>query len=112
MGKTVSMGFVLLALGVAGGAWQVTALSAEAPPDVAVRWEYRVLTKEQLLDQGKKELTAALNSLGDEGWELVTAEPVYIFKRSRGRGQTQVEDLKRRLALAESDVEMQKDRVA
>jgi hypothetical protein len=35
------------------------------------RWEYRTLTRQELLDLGQKDVTAGLNKLGDDGWELV-----------------------------------------
>jgi uncharacterized protein (TIGR03067 family) len=52
------------------------------------RWEYRTLTRQQLLDLGKKDVTAGLNRMGDSGWELVavqrgesTGPAEYYFKR-------------------------------
>jgi hypothetical protein len=38
------------------------------------KWEYQVLTKEQVAGLGKKDLAAGLNKLGDESWELVAVE--------------------------------------
>jgi hypothetical protein len=106
------MGFVLLVVGIAAGGAPVRAAAAESKPDAVVLWEYRVLTRDQVLDLGKKDLASGLNKLGDEGWELVVAEPAYIFKRPRDQVRKQAADLKRRITLMESDVEMRKDRVA
>jgi hypothetical protein len=105
MGKAISAAVNLLAIAVVGGASQLAAQSAES----AVQWEYRVLSKAQLLDLGKKDLAAGLNKLGDEGWELATFDTAYIFKRPKVRKQTAV--LKLRLRMAEADVEQQRERV-
>jgi hypothetical protein len=110
--KALSAVFVLLVIAVVSGASPVTALAAENRPDAVSMWEYRVLTKEQVLDLGKKDLAAGLNKLGDEGWELVVAEPAYIFKRPKDQLRKQVAEVKRRIALIEADVEQLKDRAA
>jgi hypothetical protein len=110
--KAVRLGFVLLALGVATSTWQVTALFAQDKPAGVPRWEYRVLTKQQVLDLGKKDLAAGLNQLGSEGWELAVVDVDYIFKRPRENIGQRVADLKGRLALAEADLATWKDRVA
>ena len=110
--KAIPTGFVLLVVGVAGAASPVTALSAEVRPDAVARWEYRVLTKEQVLDLGKKDLAAGLNVLGDDGGELVVAEPAYIFKRPKDQTRRQAGEVKRRVALIEADVEQLRDRAA
>src|SRR5207302_345137 len=86
--------------------------SAEEKRVTASRWEYRVLTKEQVLDLGKKDLTAGLNTLGDQGWELVAIDGSYIFKRSKEQIRKQIDDLKTQIALIETDVEFLKERVA
>jgi hypothetical protein len=112
MRKVIPTGFILLTLVVMGGPWQTTARSAEAKPDTAPRWEYRVLTKEQMLDLGKKDLATGLNKLGDEGWELVAVEPAFIFKRPKGQIQKQAADLKSLIDLLETDVDALRDRVA
>src|SRR5262249_27297507 len=111
MRHAIPGGLLLLALGLAVGSPAVVR-SAEPRPELVIKWEYRILTKEQVLELGKKDLTAGLNALGDEGWELVAAEPSYIFKRPKGPSLRQVEAIKRQLLLARSDVEMWKDRVA
>jgi hypothetical protein len=111
MRQATPTGFLLLVLALLAcpppAAW-----SAEPRPDAAPRWEYRVLTKEQLLELGKKDLAAGLNAVGDDGWELIAAEPAYIFKRPKGPGPKHVEEVKRQVLLARSDVETWKDRVA
>jgi hypothetical protein len=101
---------LLAALGMLslGGA----ALAAEEKPDLGARWEYRVLTKDQVLDLGKKDLAAGLNKLGDEGWELAAVDAAYIFKRPRGGSRKLAADLRRQIAWAEADVERLKDRVS
>ena len=110
--KAIPASFVLLVIAVAGGTSPGAPPTAESRPDTVVQWEYRVLTRDQVLDLGKKDLAAGLNQLGDDGWELVVAEPAFIFKRPRDVIRKQAADLKRRLALLESDVEFLKDRVA
>ena len=108
--KTTQLGLLLLALGAATTG--VNLLSAQEPSGALLKWEYRVLTKDQVLDLGKKDLLAGLNKLGDEGWELVAAEPSYIFKRPRFLAAQHAEEVKRRILLAENDVEMWKARVS
>jgi hypothetical protein len=63
---------------------------AEAPAGKAAsrpQWEYQALTREKLMAMGKNDLTAGLNSAGDEGWELVTIADHntqwYYFKRAK-----------------------------
>jgi hypothetical protein len=103
---------VLLALGVAACPLPGTAVSAEAMPDGIRKWEYRVLTKDQVLDLGKKNLEAGLNKLGEEGWELAAVDGAYIFKRSREPNRRRVEEIKQQIAMLESDLELLKDRAA
>jgi hypothetical protein len=110
--KANAMGFVLLALGVACGSWQAITLADEGKPNTVGQWEYRVLTREQILDLGKKDLAAGLNNVGDEGWELAAIDTVYIFKRPKDQNRKQMDALKRQLATAESDLEAAKDRAA
>lgn len=103
--------FVLVAVGIGIADSPRTVLSAEPTPQPAVKWEYRIVSKDQLLELGKKDLVAGLNKLGDEGWELTAVEPAYIFKRPKLTAK-QIEDLKRRVLQAQADVEGWKDRVA
>jgi hypothetical protein len=51
------------------------------------RWEYLVKPREAFTSQGKDEIAAGLNKLGDEGWELVSIDAgagTYVFKRAKG----------------------------
>lgn len=62
-----------------------------AAPVVRTAWEYRVLARGQiqgLAEREKDSLTAGLNKLGAEGWELVTIDrgADYVFKRPVNRG--------------------------
>jgi hypothetical protein len=108
----VPLAFALLLSGLAGGAPPAAAAPPEGPPDAAPRWEYRVLTHDQVIDLGKKDLAAGLNRLGDDGWELAAVDGAYIFKRPKGRRGEQVADARRRLALLEADVAGWQERVA
>jgi hypothetical protein len=60
-----------------------------------LKWEYQVLTRDKIGLSGK-ELSAGMNKLGEEGWELVAihppvtiggtkTQPEYYFKRTKGR---------------------------
>jgi hypothetical protein len=109
MGKAISTSFILLILGIVGGS-QVAG-AAEPKLEPATKWEYRVLSKDEMLELGKKDLVAGLNKLGDEGWELVTAEPTYIFKRPKQKLKA-IEDVKRQLLFLQAEVEGWRDRVA
>jgi hypothetical protein len=110
--KAILLGFVLLTIGVANGPWHVAALLAQDKPAAVPKWEYRVLTKQQVIELGKKDLAAGLNQLGSDGWELAAVDAAYIFKRAVELHGKQVADLKGQLAFAESDLETWKDRVA
>jgi WD40 repeat protein len=53
-------------------------------PDEKVRprWEYKVASEADILKLGKDDLTAGLNKLGEDGWELVGSEKTrFILKR-------------------------------
>jgi hypothetical protein len=82
---------------------------AAAQSDATVRWDYRILSKVELLELGKQDLAAGLNHLGAQGWELAAIDTVYIFKRPQRL--VQVEALKQRCQLAESDAAQWKERV-
>jgi hypothetical protein len=110
--RAMCRGLVILVLGVAGGTWQGTALSAGDKPGTTRRWEYRVLTKQQVIDLGDKDLVAGLMRLGNEGWELAAVDGAYIFKRPRNWYRQRMEDLKKQIALAEDDVQSWKERLA
>jgi hypothetical protein len=109
--RAVARGFLLLALVVAG-TMSGTAPAADGKPGADSRWEYKVLTRSQVIDLGKKDLAAGLNQLGDEGWELVAIDGDYIFKRPKDQVRLRAEDLKGQIAIIEADVEMLKDRAA
>jgi hypothetical protein len=69
---------------------KLKAAEAAAPvPEKAVsagpKWEYKVLTKDEILELGNKDFTAGLNKLGDEGWELI-AVPAAPAGAAGGRG--------------------------
>jgi hypothetical protein len=76
------------------------------------KWEYRVVTKDQIAELGKKDLAAGLNKLGEEGWELVVIDGGYIFKRLKPQTEKEIADVKLRIAIINRDIEMQKDRLA
>jgi hypothetical protein len=88
------------------------ALPGASPSEAGSRWEYKTLTKDQILSLGKKGLDAGLNLLGDDGWELAAVDGVYIFKRSKSLAGKRVQDLKDEIKIIEADVEQQKDRLA
>ena len=78
------------------GSGSCRVLAAEPKAEAVLRWEYRVFTKQQILDLGNKDLAAGLNKLGDEGWELAGIDGQYIFKRFKGPSGVQTEELRRR----------------
>jgi hypothetical protein len=48
-------------------------------------WQYAVRSRIEINTQGKGDLAAGLNKLGEEGWELVAVEAgEYYFKRGAG----------------------------
>jgi hypothetical protein len=106
MRHAITLTAKLLAIAIVGSVYPQTVRSAE----LGNRWEYRVLTKAQVLELGRNDLTAGLNKLGDEGWELAGFDAAYIFKRPKVQQQS-VEVLKLRIGLVEADVEQQRDRV-
>jgi hypothetical protein len=105
---TTVFSYALLTLAMVTGSAPVTA----TPPKSTIRWEYRTLTKDQLLNLGKTDLAAALNRLGEDGWELAAVDGVYIFKRLRGPVYRRAEDIRDDIKILEAQVEQQKDRVA
>jgi hypothetical protein len=109
----MSTELALLALAIVGSTVPPPFVSAQGITVTPSKWDYRVLTKGEVLELGNKDLTTALNKLGDEGWELAAIDSAYIFKRPKGPSRQQVEAaLKERLALAEAEVEHLKERVA
>lgn len=107
-----SMTILFLAIGVVGFIVPIASLPAQGSLDAGPRWEYRVLTREQILDTSKKDLAAGLNQLGEQGWELIGVDGAYLFKRARGRTPNQHADVKQRLALAEMEVDSWRERAA
>src|SRR5438128_2347809 len=88
--KAKAIAYVLIAMDVASGTLRgsedlLPGLGKGGQPEGAPKWEYRILTKEQIIELGKKDLAAGLNQLGDQGWELAAVETAFIFKRSRPR---------------------------
>ena len=73
----------------------ISARATKANTDAQRKWEYRVLTKDELPATQAKDLATALNKLGDEGWELVAAGSTYIFKRPKN--ENRIEDMRRRV---------------
>jgi hypothetical protein len=106
MHHAITLTAKLLAIAIIGSICSQAVQSAES----GNRWEYRVLTKAQLLELGRNDLTAGLNKLGDEGWELSAFDAAYIFKRPKVQ-QRSIEVLKLRIGLVEADIEQQRDRV-
>jgi hypothetical protein len=87
-------------------------LVASADDKPLAKWEYRVVTKDQVAEIGKNDLAAGLNKLGSEGWELVVVDGGYIFKRPKLQNDRDIADLKLKIAILNRDIEMQKERVA
>jgi hypothetical protein len=82
--SAMAMALVFLALGAGSAGWQLPAWFAEEMSRALPKWEYKVLTKEEVVDLGKNDLTAGLNKLGDESWELVAIETAQVAEpRSR-----------------------------
>ena len=97
---------------VAAGACALpAAATADEKPRFGPKWEYRVLTKSEVLALGKNDLAAGLDKLGADGWELAAVEGQYIFKRLKGPDRRRAEELKRIVAVAEADADAWKDRV-
>jgi Bacterial type II/III secretion system short domain len=94
MRNLIVIALALFALGA------VTCL-AEAPAGKAAgrpQWEYQTLTRDKLAELGKSDVTAGLNKVGDDGWELVAVTPAqearpgtpsrpaeFYFKRPKGQ---------------------------
>lgn len=107
-----SMLCLAMVIGLTGGLLPGSQASDERQPDAVPKWEYQILTKEQVIELGKKDLTAGLNRLGEQGWELAAVETAFIFKRAKPQTGAWIEDVKRQIALMEIDLQMRKDRVA
>jgi hypothetical protein len=99
---------ISIVLALAGSTKNV---GAGEEPAGRARWEYRVMSKDQVLELGKKDLAAGLNQLNHDGWELAAVDGAYIFKRRRVLNQSAIEQLKLRLSLFETEIEMRKERL-
>jgi hypothetical protein len=99
-----AFGFICLALNI-----------AQAPFPAAVsaipKWEYQILSKDELTAHGKSDLAAGLNRLGGDGWELAGIDGAYIFKRQKESGRPDGELIKRAIPRIEADIAMWKERV-
>ena len=69
---------VIALLVLAFGTVTITTLEAQDRPGGAGKWEYRLLSKDRILELGKQDLVAGLNKLGQEGWELAGIDGVIV----------------------------------
>jgi len=115
MRMAILAAIVVLAVNLSSTKGQPPRPRMEVDAQRQIQWEYRVLTKDQLLNAGKKDLAAALNRLGSQGWELVAIETAlapstFYFKRPRQSLAEQIEDYKARVAGLELAVALARDR--
>jgi hypothetical protein len=110
--KSSAISFAVVALITLNGILPPHASCAEKKASPVPRWEYRVLTKAQILELGKKDFAAGLNRLGDEGWEFVAVDAAYIFKRPKAQQHQKTAAVPDPVALAEAKVEEQRGWVA
>ncbi len=123
--KPILRAFAVLVIGVAVAL--ASPFAQEAPSSSPVKWEYRVLSRDQIAELGKNDLAAGLNRLGEDGWQLVTVEPAftpeknstvparaaqYYLIRPKDYPRIQRETAQRRVASAKADLEMCEDRAA
>src|SRR6266702_2739036 len=67
-----------------GGKTKIAGPTTKGAPEAPrIRWEYSVLTKEEVAKAGKDDFRAGLNKLGEEGWELVTIETQSLVPRAQ-----------------------------
>jgi hypothetical protein len=108
MRAAISAGNLFLLLYLRGSVPGVA--PAEEPARQALhKWEYRIVPGDQLPDPRSRDLTSSLNKLGDEGWELIAVQPVYIFKRPNN--QRQAEDIKRQINRLQAELDTWKNRI-
>jgi hypothetical protein len=107
-----SLRVALVVLTAACTEGRATAWCDEERVITGTRWEYRVLTKEQLLELGKKDMAAGLNNLGDDGGELFLVDGAYLLKRPRLQIQKQAAEIQRRINAIIYEVVRLRDRVA
>jgi hypothetical protein len=86
--------------------------SSHADDKPVITWEYRVVTKDQVIALGKNDLSVGLNKLGTDGWELVVIDGSYIFKRPKVQHDKEIAELKLTISLLLRDQEQQKERLA
>jgi hypothetical protein len=110
--KVNSTAYAVILIGFARATLLASEGLDEKRPDAVPSWEYRILTKEQIIELGKKDLTEGLNKLGEQGWELAAVETAFIFKRAKPQNGERIEDVKRQIALFEVDQQKWQDRVA
>ncbi len=97
--RAFCLGVLVVLTGLVGGG-PASAQKEPSPqppraPEAAARWEYKAVARSKVEElapeKSKDKLTAGLNKLGEEGWELVTVEspdkqpPLYLFKRPASR---------------------------
>ena len=109
MHRAIVTGAMWLTIGLGAGSAQPPGVATKPNADAQRKWEYRVLTKDELPTTQAKDLAAALNRLGDDGWELVAAGSTYIFKRPKN--ENRIEELRRRVRFLETEIDKFKDRV-
>jgi hypothetical protein len=125
--KATLKALALCAVGVAAAAPFSVAQAQEPAPTGLPKWEYRILTREQVAELGKNDIAAGLNRLGDDGWQLVTIEPAvsaekdgkapghsaqFYFQRPKDYVRMLRAGIQQRFAAAKSNVEMWEDRLA
>jgi hypothetical protein len=98
-------------------------VQGQETPAGSRRWEYRVLPREQIVQLGQGDITAGLNRLGEEGWQLVAIEPgtlpgknartthFYLQRPSVPPGDRPAA-VQKRLAAAREDVALRTQRLA
>jgi hypothetical protein len=75
MRRQLLIACILVVTGMTTGLLETPAFSQGAKTFDLVKWEYRVLTDDEISKLGKSKLEAGLNELGKEGWELVGIVP-------------------------------------
>ena len=112
MSRTMLAVFAFFAVGAIG-------LAGDEKVGALWKWEYRIASKDELAELGNRNVAAGLNKLGEEGWELVAVEsgaaavPVQFYlKRLKDLPLAQREAATRRVAAAEAEVELWRERAA
>jgi hypothetical protein len=125
--NAIRNGFALFAIGAAAASSPADAFGQEARSASPTKWEYRILTREQVAELGKNDVKAGLNILGEEGWQLAAVEAAFIpEKDSKASAKSaqfylmrpkepigaQREEAQKRIAMAKADLAQWEDRVA